>query len=128
ETAEQANRAKSDFLANMSHELRTPMHAILSYARMGKEKLGKDLPLAKAQQYFSRIHQGGERLLGLLNDLLDLSKLEAGKMTYHVVPVDMERLAAGVLAQCEGLARSRDVRLTLHKSALDVCAWCDAQR
>jgi PAS domain S-box-containing protein len=128
ETAEQANRAKSDFLANMSHELRTPMHAILSYARMGKEKLGKDLPLAKAQQYFARIDQGGERLLGLLNDLLDLSKLEAGKMAYRKRSEDLARVATNTIADFDALARRRGVTLELDRGQGDTAAWCDAGR
>jgi PAS domain S-box-containing protein len=79
EAAELANKAKSAFLANMSHELRTPMHGILSFANLGKSRIGK-VSQEKIAGYFSRITESGERLLRLLNDLLDLSKLEAGKM------------------------------------------------
>ena len=114
DAAEQASRAKSQFLANMSHELRTPMHAILSYARLGIDKLAADgLPKQKMQQYFTRIDQGGERLLHLLNDLLDLSKLEAGKMIYHMVSADLQELARACITQFEVLARGRSVTLTL---------------
>ena len=129
ESAEQANRAKSEFLANMSHELRTPMHAILSYARLGLEKLVNDeLPTRKAQQYFSRIDQGGERLLRLLNDLLDLSKLEAGKMTYAMQSVDVARVASEALAEFDGMARRRGVTLALDHAGGRAGAWCDADR
>ncbi len=79
EAAEIANQAKSAFLANISHELRTPMHGILSFANLGKSRIEK-APKDKLAGYFSRITESGERLLSLLNDLLDLSKLEAGKM------------------------------------------------
>ena len=129
EAAERANRAKSEFLANMSHELRTPMHAILSYARLGLDKLANNrLPPHKAQQYLGRIDQGGERLLGLLNDLLDLSKLEAGKMSYQMRSVDLARVAKRTVAEFEGLARSRGVTLELRGAPGDVAAWCDADR
>lgn len=77
--AEEANTAKSMFLASMSHELRTPMHGILSFAKFGIDKLGK-VPQEKIYRYFDQINNSGQRLLALLNDLLDLSKLEAGKM------------------------------------------------
>jgi len=76
--AEQANQAKSMFLANMSHELRTPMHAILSFSELGKDKADSASP-EKILGYFSGISESGSRLLELLNDLLDLSKLESGK-------------------------------------------------
>jgi len=76
EIAEKANEAKSLFLANMSHELRTPMHGILSYSALGMKKF-QNHPAEKLGKYFERINTSGSRLLDLLNDLLDLSKLEA---------------------------------------------------
>lgn len=81
ENAEQANHSKSEFLANMSHELRTPMHGILSFSAFGISKLEK-VPLEKLGGYFNRIQESGNRLMGLLNNLLDLAKLEAGKMDF----------------------------------------------
>ncbi|WP_198264024.1 ATP-binding response regulator [sulfur-oxidizing endosymbiont of Gigantopelta aegis] len=78
EVAETANESKSLFLANMSHELRTPMHAILSYSVLGLKKIKEKYPEdEKLNLYLERINRSGERLLCLLNDLLDLSKLEA---------------------------------------------------
>jgi signal transduction histidine kinase len=129
EAAEAANRAKSEFLANMSHELRTPMHAILSFARLGNDKAARDgLPRQKAEQYFARIHQGGERLLGLLNDLLDLSKLEAGKTIYRMAAIDLKPLVTGTFLQLEGFARARGVELIAEQSCTDTRAWCDHDR
>lgn len=81
-TAEQANQSKSEFLANMSHELRTPMHAILSFSNIGLKKL-ETVPPAKLGEYFNKISLSGNRLMTLLNDLLDLAKLEAGKMEFN---------------------------------------------
>ncbi len=79
EQANQANLSKSEFLAHISHELRTPMHGILSFASFGINN-SDSVPRKKLNQYFVNIDTSGKRLLTLLNDLLDLSKLEAGKM------------------------------------------------
>jgi signal transduction histidine kinase len=129
EDAEQASRAKSEFLANMSHELRTPMHAILSYARLGMERVTReDYPKHKVQTYFSRIDQGGERLLSLLNDLLDLSKLEAGKMGYRMESRDVHACVRATVQQFDGMARARGVNLTLREPPDDMHAWCDGDR
>ncbi|AIF81387.1 integral membrane sensor signal transduction histidine kinase [endosymbiont of Acanthamoeba sp. UWC8] len=78
--AESANRAKSEFLANMSHELRTPMHAILSYTKIILDRYNEGKDLSKLIKYLDNIYSSGNRLLKLLNNLLDLSKLEAGQM------------------------------------------------
>ena len=89
--AESANRAKSEFLANISHELRTPMHHILNYSKFGITKSSK-VPLEKLIHYFSQIRKTGERLMFLLNDLLDLAKLESGKMDYQMKRTDLKML------------------------------------
>jgi signal transduction histidine kinase len=84
ERAEVANRAKSAFLASMSHELRTPLNAILGYTQI----LKRDKSLTVPQQTgISTIQQGGQHLLALINDVLDLSRVEAGKMEFHPKPV-----------------------------------------
>ena len=78
-TAELANRSKSEFLANMSHELRTPLNAIIGFSEiMEKELLG---PLGTGQyaEYATDIQQSGKHLLSIINDILDLAKIEAGK-------------------------------------------------
>jgi signal transduction histidine kinase/DNA-binding response OmpR family regulator len=95
EDAEDANRAKSQFLANMSHELRTPLNAIIGYSEMlqeASEDVGQDdfIPDLK------KIHGAGKHLLGLINDILDLSKVEAGKMTLYLETFDVTNLVQEV--------------------------------
>ena len=97
EIAEQANRAKSRFLASMSHELRTPLNAILGFTQI----LQQDIHLTSKQiDQVNIIHKGGENLLGMINEILDLSKIEAGKTILQPEPFDLremiERIAAMV--------------------------------
>ena len=105
-----ANLAKSEFLANMSHELRTPMHAIISFANFGVEKIDR-VDAAKLLHYFNNIKKSGSRLLVLLNDLLDLSKLEAGKMSMNRQRTDLGALIGEAVAEVEALARSRGIEV-----------------
>ena len=90
--AEKANQAKSEFLANMSHELRTPMHGILSYSDLGSRKYN-EVPPEKLAMFFHNIRISGNRLLSLLNDLLDISKFEAGKMSLRFGKADLRDIA-----------------------------------
>jgi signal transduction histidine kinase len=87
--AEQANRAKSTFLTTMSHELRTPLNAILGFSELGPA-IPSDTPLpARITEYFGLIHQSGAHLLRMINDILDLSKVEAGKMEIEWADLDI---------------------------------------
>nr|WP_211209730.1 PAS domain-containing protein [Uliginosibacterium gangwonense] len=110
EAAEKANAAKTEFLANMSHELRTPMHAILSFARIGQERASVE-SVARLRGYFSRIVSSGERLMGLLDSLLDISKLESGRMTLRFDKVDLVHVLDEVLAEFEALLAARQLRV-----------------
>lgn len=96
ESAEAANYAKSEFLSNMSHELRTPMHAILNYANMAMKRIGKE-DTEKMEKYIGNIQSAGNRLMGLLNNLLDLAKMEANKMEFKLSNGDFK----GVLEHCQ---------------------------
>ncbi|MCK5346972.1 MAG: PAS domain S-box protein, partial [Candidatus Heimdallarchaeota archaeon] len=108
--ADFANKTKSEFLANMSHELRTPMHGILSFASIGMKKY-ESATREKLQQYFSNIQVSGERLLLLLNNLLDLSKLEAGKMILNKKLTNLNKVFDSCYQEQE--QRMKDLDLTL---------------
>jgi PAS domain S-box-containing protein len=127
ESAEKAYQAKSEFLANMSHELRTPMHTILSFAELGIKKYASATP-DKLLQYFTRIEQGGQRQLRLLNDLLDLSKLEAGKVVYHFANQDLMDIINDQIAQHSALAEQKGLIFMVKQQATDTVAYFDADK
>jgi PAS domain S-box-containing protein len=129
ENAEAANRAKSEFLANMSHELRTPMHAILSFSKLGLDKIAAGgVTIEKLDNYLSRIDQSGRRLLGLLNDLLDLAKLESGKMRYEFAEVDFAEVMSSVTSELEMVLRKGELTLHCDYRASGLAVWCDPMR
>src|SRR5881397_191992 len=96
-TAEEANRTKSAFLANMSHELRTPLNAIIGYSEMLQED-ARDMGEENFVPDLQKIHGAGKHLLGLINDVLDISKIEAGKMTLYLEEFDVAKLVSEVAA------------------------------
>ena len=110
EAAEYANRSKTDFLANMSHELRTPLNAIIGFSEVIKgEMFG---PAGKRYAEYARdIHDSGQHLLEIINDILDLSKLEAGKFVLHDSCVCIDAVAAQCLALVRGPAEEGGVAL-----------------
>lgn len=116
DAAERADAAKSEFLANITHELRTPMHAILSFARLGLERLERAAP-EKLRGYFEHIHKSGQRLLNLINDLLDLSKLEAGQMKPVLAPCDAAALVREVTDELAPLFDHKRLALTVEVPA-----------
>jgi signal transduction histidine kinase/DNA-binding response OmpR family regulator len=112
EAAEQANQAKSGFLANMSHELRTPMNAIIGYAEMLMED-AEDAGNEEAVGDLKKIHAAGNHLLALINDVLDLSKIEAGKMDLYVEEFDIPEMVGEVVSTIDALVKKNDNRLSL---------------
>ncbi len=109
EAAEAANRAKSLFLANMSHEIRTPMNAILGFAEIVEEKIRDE----KLKQYLSLIRAGGRSLLALINDILDLSKIEAGKLELDHKAVDVYHLFSETARMFSQKTADRGLKMTL---------------
>ena len=116
--AQRANRAKSQFLANMSHELRTPLNAIIGYSEM----LIEDLEASQAAADFSgdveRIHTSAHQLLRLINDVLDLSKIEAGKLELHYDEIDLEALLDEVEQTVHPMIQRGNNRLVSQREGL----------
>ena len=112
DAAEAANRTKSTFLANMSHELRTPMNAILGYSEMLIDE-AEDLKLKELTADLKKIRASGKHLLSLINDLLDLSKIEAGKMTLFVEDIDVPSMVRDVGATIQPLVAKNANRLDI---------------
>ncbi len=102
--AEEANRAKSAFLANMSHELRTPMNAILLYSTLLEEEM-RERGMEDFVGDLNKIHGAGKHLLGLIDDILDLAKIEAGRMTVYIEDCDVPQMIADISATVESLVR-----------------------
>ena len=110
--ADSANQSKSQFLANMSHELRTPLNAIIGYSEMLQEE-AEDLGVPDIKPDLQKINGAGKHLLGLINDILDLSKIEAGKMTVYLESFDVRSVLDEVAAMVQPLVRKNGNQLTL---------------
>jgi PAS domain S-box-containing protein len=108
--AEAANQAKSQFLANMSHELRTPLNAIIGYSEMIQEEVD-DLGLPVVTSDIAKIHTAGRHLLSLINDVLDLSKIEAGKMEIELEEFDVRVMIDDVVSTAQPLINKNANRL-----------------
>ncbi|MFQ5493888.1 MAG: PAS domain S-box protein [Phycisphaerae bacterium] len=127
EKAEASNRAKSTFLANMSHELRTPLHGILSFAGFGINEHAT-IGRSELRDYFQSIRESGRSLLVLLNDLLDLAKLEAGKMTFNLQRTDLAALIRSVSGEFSALASERQLRIRCLDPSVRAVAQVDPER
>ncbi len=111
-----ANKLKSEFLANMSHEFRTPLNAILGFAQVLREKPGL-LRRDKGQRYAENIVTSGNRLLNMINDLLDLAKAQAGKMELHLEQISMSQLCESLVSSFSLLAKQNKIKLRMHVAA-----------
>ena len=114
--AEQANRAKSTFLANMSHELRTPMNAIIGYSEMLAED-AEDEGYDEIIPDLEKINGAGRHLLGLINDILDISKIEAGRMDLYLERFELSKMLAEVVATAAPLVSKNDNQFVSDYSA-----------
>jgi signal transduction histidine kinase/CheY-like chemotaxis protein len=114
--AEQASRAKSEFLANMSHELRTPLNSVIGFANILLKNRGGSVG-ADDRNFIDRIVANGKHLLALINQVLDLAKVEARKVELQVAPVDLGAMVRHILAEFEGQVHGRDLRLQAHLPA-----------
>ena len=115
EAAEAANSAKSEFLANMSHEIRTPMTAILGFSDILLEDEDLNRAPAGTVDAVRTIQRNGEHLLGIINDILDLSKIEAGKMTVEPVPCCPGRIVEDVVSLMQMRAEVKGLSLTVER-------------
>lgn len=112
EAAERANRAKMDFLANMSHELRTPLNAILGYAQLLESERAGAL-LDKQKEYLRDILGGGEHLLELIQDILELAKIDAGRIGLKIESIDTASVTRDALPLLESMAADRAITLSV---------------
>jgi signal transduction histidine kinase len=127
EVAEAAAKTKSDFFSNMSHELRTPMHAILNYAKMGLKGLHSGSQ-ENLEKYLNNIQQAGSRLLSLLNNLLDLTKMDAGKMAFDLQQGDFKAVIDYSLMELESLLLAKSLQVTVSNHSESMIAVFDKNR
>jgi PAS domain S-box-containing protein len=120
--AEAANRAKSAFLANMSHELRTPLNAVLGFADIMQNELFGPVGDARYRDYILAIREAGERLLGMVSNILDVAKMESGRLSVHPEQLDLDLIVSEAIGLISPEAARKNVRLEHALEAKTVCA------
>lgn len=125
--AEKANMAKSEFLANISHELRTPMHGIISFSKFGIRKINQS-DKEKILSYFQNIYDSAARLMYLLNDLLDLSKLESGKMQYNIEQYNVLPIFDIILSEQNAVSKKKNINIVVNEPHISTVAYIDHHR
>ena len=126
EEAENANRMKSEFLANMSHELRTPMHHILSFAKIGIKRFKS--PNDRTLDSFEKITFAGNQMMDLINNLLDLSKLESGQVDYHMQKIDLKRILENLISEFSPSVKENPILIEMNKSQLSTVILGDESK
>ncbi len=127
DAAETANRSKSEFLANISHELRTPLHGILSYAKFGLNEAAT-AERSELHEFFHSVDHCAENLLHLVNDLLDLSKLEAGRMSFEFRLADLGELVEVVIDEFRSLCAEQKMEIRYERPAEATATMVDRSR
>jgi signal transduction histidine kinase len=125
--AETANLLQKQFLANMSHELRTPMHAVVNFAGIAKSRLEKG-NLEKIPDYLDKIRDSAQRLIVLLNNLLDLSKLEAGNVQLVIESRSLPRIVKACIGEVESLFDAKQLKVRVEQPSHDVMIDCDRDK
>ncbi|MBU2647914.1 PAS domain S-box protein [bacterium] len=125
--AESANKIKSEFLSNISHELRTPMQGILGYARLGIDRV-KSLSKDKIETYFKEIQASGVRLLLLLNNLLDLSKLESNEIQFNFNPEKLSTIVVLIINELYAVINEKKVSVIFNKPDFDDTTMFDVEK
>jgi signal transduction histidine kinase len=123
--AEMANRSKSDFLANMSHELRTPLNAIIGFSEIISKELFGPIVNEKYLEYIKDIHSSSLHLLSIINDVLDMSKIEAGKLELSKEPLNIQSVICEVIRMMHEQSQSRGIELIAQLLDENVDIWAD---
>ncbi|OAN42984.1 hypothetical protein A6A04_09780 [Paramagnetospirillum marisnigri] len=126
--ADEATKAKSDFLATMSHELRTPLNAILGFSEMITMHSQEGECSPRYRDYAASIYESGSHLLAIINDILDISAVEAGKLTLHFDEIEVAVLVESAERLIQVRAEKRNLQLGLDLSSAPACIMTDARR